>query len=168
MADWAIQPLDRRHDRSAFRCGHVLLDEFLRLRVTQYERRRLGKTIVAVQDGSTRVIGFATLAASAVAFANVPRGLSRTLPSHPVPVVLLARLAVDTDFQGRGIGEALLLDVLERAAALSEKLGVFAVEVVAIDDAAAAFYRKYGFTALLDDERHLFLPIATVRNVLGP
>ena len=67
----------------------------------------------------------------------------------------------------RGIGEGLLLGALERASGLSDKLGVCGVEVVAIDAAAVAFYRKYGFTPLLDSPRHLFLPIETVRKVLA-
>ena len=67
----------------------------------------------------------------------------------------------------RGIGEGRLLEALERAVGLSDKLGVWAVEVVAIDDAAVAFYRKYGFTPLLDSPRHLFLPIKTVGQLLA-
>lgn len=167
MADWTIEPLDRRHDRAAFSCGHAPLDAFLRDRVTQYEKRRLGRTFVALPTGGTRVVGYATLAAGAVSFGNLPPESSRKLPVHPLPVVLLARVAVDRGFQGMRIGEALLLDALERSLALSEQLGIFAVEVRAIDETAAAFYRRYGFTPLLDDERHLFLPIETVRRVLG-
>jgi predicted N-acetyltransferase YhbS len=87
------------------------------------------------------VIGYYTLAAGAVAFEHVPRGGSRKLPKHPVPVVLLARLAVDRSARGKGLGEALLLDALRRAVHLSANLGVHAVRVDALDDAAAAFYR---------------------------
>ncbi len=166
MTDWTIQPLDRRHDRTGFTSGSEALDDFLRARVMQYEKRRLGKTFVATPIGGTRVIGYVTLAAGAVAFENLPGDAARKLPAHPVPVVLLARLAVDIAFQGRGIGKGLLLEALERAVGLSDKLGVWAVEVVAIDAAAVAFYRKYGFTPLLDSPRHLFLPIETVRKVL--
>lgn len=114
-----------------------------------------------------RVVGYATLAAGAVTFGHLPPASSRKLPRHPLPVVLLARLAVDRDFQGKGIGEMLLLDALERSLALSEQLGIFAVEVLAIDETAAGFYRRYGFAPLVDDARHLFLPMETVRRVLG-
>jgi GNAT superfamily N-acetyltransferase len=84
-----------------------------------------------------------------------------------VPVVLLARLAVDASAQGKGLGEGLLLDALQRALDLSAGLGVHAVEVDALDESAAAFYRKYGFTPLLDDPLHLYLPLTTVEQVLG-
>lgn len=124
MADWTIQPLDRRHDRTGFTSGREALDDFLRARVMQYEKRRLGKTFVATPIGGTRVIGYVTLAAGAVAFENLPGDAARKLPAHPVPVELLARLAVDIAFQGRGIGEGLLLEALERAVGLSDKLGV--------------------------------------------
>jgi ribosomal protein S18 acetylase RimI-like enzyme len=76
-------------------------------------------------------------------------------------------LAVDQSAQGKRLGEGLLLDALQRAIDLSAGLGVHAVEVDASDDAAAAFYRKYGFTPLLDNPLHLYLPVATIENVLG-
>jgi hypothetical protein len=100
MVDWTVEPWDRDHDRSGFACGRPSLDDFLRARVSQYEKRRLGKTFVAVPRGQRRVIGYHTLAASAVAFEHLPSGAARGLPKHPVPVVLLARLAVDRSVQG--------------------------------------------------------------------
>ena len=84
-----------------------------------------------------------------------------------MPVVLLGRLAVDQTAQGQGLGETLLLDALKRCLDLSQQLGVHAVEVVAIDSQAKAFYEKYGFVPLLDQELHLFLPLTTVAALLG-
>ena len=167
MADWLIEPLAADHERSAFSCGRPPLDDFLRARVSQYEKRRLGRTFVAVPAGSRRVIGYYTLAAGAVAFEHLPPDASRKLPRHPVPLVLLARLAVDLSAQGRRLGEALLLDALDRSLTLSRHLGIRAVRVDALDEPAAPFYRKYGFRTLLDDDRHLDLPIATIENALG-
>lgn len=162
MAEWAIVPFDREFERSSFSCGQPALDDFIRLRVSQYEKRRLGKTFVAIDSAGNEVLGYHTLAAGAVAFQNLPASSSRKLPSHPVPVVLLARLAVDRKFQGQKIGEGLLLDALHRSKLLSAQIGVHAVEVLAIDESAAAFYRKFGFVPLLDDPMHLFLPIASI------
>ena len=135
--------------------------------MSQYEKRRLGKTFVAVLPGEKRVIGYYTLAAGAVAFEHLPTDIARKLPRHPVPVVLLARLAVDQSRQGQRLGEGLLLDALQRVLDLSSELGIHAVEVDASDDAAVAFYRKYGFVSLQDDIHHLYLPIATIEKVLG-
>lgn len=167
MADWTIEPFGKQHDRAAFTCGQPPLDDFIRARVSQYEKRRLGKTFVAVPPGGTRVIGFYTLAAGAVAFERLPTDAARKLPKHPVPVVLLARLAVDQTAQGQGIGEGLLLDALQRSLDLSASLGVHAVEVDVIDATAAAFYRRYGFVPLLEKPLHLYLPITTIAQFFG-
>jgi GNAT superfamily N-acetyltransferase len=166
VVDWIIEPFGKSHDRSAFTCGKPALDEFLRTRVSQYEKRRLGKTFVAVLQGEQRVRGYYTLAAGAVAFEHLPTVASTKLPKHPIPVILLARLAVDLSVQGQGLGEKLLLDALQRSLDLSDKLGAHAVEVDALDDSAISFYVKYGFSPLLDNPRHLYLPLATIDRVL--
>lgn len=168
MADWRIEPLDRSHDRQGFSCGVPALDEFLTTLVHQYEKRQLGRTYVAVRPQETRVLGYYTLAASSISFENLPVPASRKLPRHPVPVILLARLAVHRAAQGQGLGEALLLDALRRSLDISRSLGVHGVEVHAIDDSAISFYEKYGFVALGDARRHLFLPMETIRKALGP
>jgi predicted N-acetyltransferase YhbS len=167
MDDVQIDPFDKaKHQRAAFQCGQPSLDHFLHALVTQYEKRRLGKTFVAVRRGDPHVVGYYTLASGAVAFEHLPPAIARKLPKHPLPVILLARLAVDQSQQGRGVGEALLMDSLERSVELSKSLGVFAVEVVAIDDHAAAFYAKYGFTALLDDAMHMYLPMNAIEDAV--
>ena len=166
MAKWTIEPFAKHHDRSAFTCGKPALDDFIHARVSQYEKRRLGKTFVAVPEGEKQVIGYYTLAAGAVTFEHLPSEASRKLPKHPVPVILLARLAVDKSAQGMRLGEGLLLDALQRSLDLSASLGAYAVEVDAIDDSAVAFYVKYGFAALLDNPRHLYLPLATIEKLL--
>ena len=140
MSDVRFEKLRRGQDRSAFSCGRAVLDDFLRLRAGQYDRRDLA----------------AILEAEAL-----------RLPRHQVPVVLLARLAVDVSAQGRGLGRDLLTDALVRAWTLSEAVGVHAVEVHALDDAAARFYRRYGFAALRDDDHHLYLTLATIRSNLA-
>jgi GNAT superfamily N-acetyltransferase len=167
MADWRIERLDRSHQRAEFRCGKAPLDDFLRSLVGQYERRNLGRTFVAVRDGEKRVYGYYTLASGSVSFQNLPDAAARKLPKHPVPVILLARLAVDLTLQGKGLGEALMIDALKRCLQLTDTLGVYAVEVDAIDQQAKAFYQKYGFTALVDNELHLYLPTATFRHTVA-
>jgi GNAT superfamily N-acetyltransferase len=116
MDEIRIEPFDKaKHQRSSFCCGEPMLDEFIRAYVTQYEKRRLGKTFVAVRaEDVRRVVGYYTLAAGAVAFAHLPQEVAKKLPKHPVPVILLARLAIDRTVQGQGLGEKLLVDALER------------------------------------------------------
>ncbi|HZY86446.1 MAG TPA: GNAT family N-acetyltransferase [Gemmataceae bacterium] len=167
MADWQIERLDKSHQRGEFCCGKAPLDDFLRSLVSQYEKRGLGRTYVAVKPGEKRAYGYYTLASGAVAFAALPTEVARKLPRHPVPVALLGRLAVDQAAQGQGLGAELLMDALHRCLGLSQSLGLFAVEVVAIDDEAKRFYEKYDFLPLLDAERHLYLPMKTILAELG-
>ncbi len=166
MAEWQIERLDAIHERGEFCCGKAPLDDFMHSLVNQYEKRKLGRTFVAVVVGEKTVRGCYTLAASSITFASVPARISRKLPKHPVPVVLLGRLAVDRTHQGKGLGEELLMDALHRSLTLSENLGIFAVEVLALDHDARDFYLKYGFVSLLDSELHLFLPLKTIEAEL--
>ena len=166
MADWQIEHLERGHGRDAFSCGKPPLDEFIHRLVSQYEKRNLGRTYVAVHPGDKQVLGYYTLASGAIPFQNLPVRSARKLPRHPIPVILLARLALDQSVQGRGWGEGLLIDALQRGPALADKLGIHAIEVDAIDQQAKLFYEKYGFEPLLDNEFHLFLPIATIQSAI--
>ncbi len=167
MGDWQVERLDPTHERGGFSCGKPALDEFLRNLVRQYEKRNLGRTYAAVSPGEKRVLGYYTLAAGSIAFEKVPTSGSRKLPKYPVPVVLLARLAVDRSVQGRGLGATLLTDALARSLSLADEVGLHAVEVDAIDDDAKSFSEKYGFVPLLDAPRHLYLTIATIRKAFS-
>ena len=167
VADWIIEPLSKSHDRDGFSCGMPQLDEFIRTRVSQYEERKLGRTFVAIAIDSRKVLGYYTLASGAVSFEHLPTNASRKLPKHPIPVILLARLAVDLSSCRQRLGEGLLLNTLQRSLDLSVELGVHAVEVDAIDDSAADFYRKYGFVPLLDNPLHFYMPMATIEKALG-
>jgi GNAT superfamily N-acetyltransferase len=162
MADWVIQRLSATHGRAEFTCGNPALDSFIQSLVSQYEKRRLGRTVVATIEGQSRVAGYYTLAAGTVDIACLPASVRKKLPRHPIPTVHLARLAVDLAFRGQGLGETLLMHALQSALETSHKLGAFAVDVVAVDHEAAKFYQKYGFEALMDEEQHLYLPMKTV------
>jgi GNAT superfamily N-acetyltransferase len=162
MAEWRVERIDRSHHRADFQSGQPSLDGFLHTLVLQYDKRRIGRTYVAVEGHDKRVCGYYTLAAGGVSFQNVRAPTTKKLPRHPVPVALLARLAVDRTVQGQGVGRLLLMDALYRCLVLSADIGIFAVEVQAIDETAKSFYEKYGFVPLLDDALHLYLPIATV------
>lgn len=162
MAPPSIVPFDRqRHRRDEFQCGNDGLNEFLQLLVTQYERRKVGRTFVAV-DESNRVVGVYTLSAGRIPHEVLPPQVAKKLPRHPIPTVLLGRLAVDLRYQRSGIGQQLLQDALKKALESHLLIGVFAVEVDAIDARAAGFYQKYGFIPLPSNPLHLLMPIATL------
>ncbi len=164
MAEWQIELLADDHLREAFSCGKIPLDAFIQTQCGQYTRKSIGRTFVAVRPGARTVIGYYTLAASAVELAHLPSALAKKLPKHPVPMVLLGRLAVDQSARGEGLGRDLLADALSRAVRIADELGVFGVHTHTIDDEAKRFYTKFGFTPLLDQERHMLLPIATIRK----
>jgi GNAT superfamily N-acetyltransferase len=161
MGDWRIERLTRAHVRGRFDCGQPSLNDFLGTLVSQYEKRNLGRTYVVVRSTDPEVFGYYTIASGAVAFEHLPGEAAKRLPRHQVPVVLVARLAVDRAVQGQRLGEKLLLDALARSLELSRDLGIHAVVVDALDQQAKAFYQKYLFIPLLDSEFHLYLPIAT-------
>jgi GNAT superfamily N-acetyltransferase len=167
MNDWRIERLDRTHVRDQFDCGKARLDDFVRTLVSQYEKRNLGRTYVAVKAAERRVLGYYTIASGAVSVDSLPASIGKKLPRHPVPVVLIARLAVDRSAQGHRLGEKLLLDAFARALVLSAELGIHSVVVDAIDQEARASYQKYQFVSLLDNEFHLYLPVSTIVEALG-
>ena len=167
-AGWRIERLDRRHDRSAFDCGESSLDDWLKQRAGQYEKKDLSRTYVAVLGDQPRVLGYYAISTHRVSHEALPEEQAKGLPRIDVPVVLLGRLAVDRCAQGHGLGSLLLLDALRRIAHLADQTGIRAVEVDAINESARAFYRKFGFVPLTDDELHVFLPMQVVRKLKLP
>lgn len=132
----------------------------------QGQRRDATRTFVASRHGL--VIGYYTLVAGSVdhvgATPPVRQGLSRRFP---IPICLLARLAVDQAEQGRGLGRGLLLDALRRALQASEQVAIRAVVVDAAEDRAIRFYSSFGFEAAVEDSSRLMVTLADVRAALG-
>ncbi|MBI1370872.1 MAG: GNAT family N-acetyltransferase [Planctomycetes bacterium] len=165
-SSWVIEKLHKRHDRAAFSCGVVELDDYLHRFAGQNEKTGISQHFVAVATaGDSRILGYYALSAGSVAFDLVPDELRKRLPRYPIPVAHIGRLAVDQSMQGQGLGEDLLIDALVRIVRIADELGIHAVEVVAINDSAQRFYLKYGFTPLADDERHLYLPLSAARKL---
>lgn len=164
-SDWILQPIRRDHVRDAFDCGNAGLDDFLRRFARQSEDLAIARTFVAVKPKDLRVRGYYTLRTGQVEVKDLPPAETKRLPRYPVPVIHLARLAVDRAAQGQGLGELMLLDALERALAASRGVAAYAVEVVALDGSARSFYLKYGFMELADDRLHLYLPMRTVESL---
>lgn len=155
-----IEALRRDHERASFSCGVPSLDDYLKRYARQNDEKGISRAFVLVGEGETKIRGYYTLSASSVRFENMPE---RSLPHYPIPTVLLGRLAVDNAYKGQKLGAYLLLDVLRRVVMLSDNLGLFAVEVVALDERARSFYLKFGFTSLRDDPLHLYLSLRQVQ-----
>jgi ribosomal protein S18 acetylase RimI-like enzyme len=164
---WEIQHIRREHKRQDFDCGVASLDEYLRRFARQNDERGIARTRVATEAGELSVLGYHSMRSGAVTFEDLTDDLRRRLPRYPVPVVHLARLAVDRTVQGRGLGEHLLMDALRRSVQVADVVAVHGVEVVAEDERARGFYLAYGFRALVDDRLHLYLSMGAVRRAFG-
>jgi GNAT superfamily N-acetyltransferase len=165
MAAWIIGRLGRTHDRSAFDCGQLVLNDWLKNRASQFDRRDLSRTFVATRPGDSQVLGYYAISTHRVLYEVLPPQESKGLPRLDVPVVLLGRLAVDRSAQRQGLGSLLLVDALRRALQISEHIGIRSVEVDALDEAARQFYLQFGFRPLRDDPQHLLMPMHEIRKL---
>lgn len=152
------------HDVSGFDCGEGALNRWLRHSAGQSQRRDAARTFVVV-SGQRRVIGYYTTLVGAIHHEQASPAVRRGMSKHfPIPVVLVARLAVDVEFHRRGIGALLLRDALARVLAAAEQVGIRAVVVHAISDQAAAFYVRFGFRPLSDEPRTLMITLEELRR----
>ena len=163
---YRIEPLGTRHDRKGFSCGIEALDRSLRTQAGQDLRRRVAACFVLATEGSATVAGFYTLSAASVSLAELPPGIAKKLPRYPVvPAILMGRLAVDSRYQGQGLGEILLMDAFSRC--LKAEIASFAFLVDAKDDRAMSYYRRFGFRRLSTSGRRLFLPMAEIAGLFA-
>ena len=151
-------PLNPSHILSEFHCGEVVLDEWIKNRGLKNHSTGAARTFVVCKHDSLHVVGFYSLATGSVTHAIAPGGLKRNMPD-PVPVIILARLAVDTHYKGQGLGADLLRDAVLRIYRVAENIGVRAIMVQALSDAAKQFYLHHGFFASQTQENILFLRI---------
>ena len=161
----AIKKLDATHDVESFTCGKEPLDLFLKRFALVNQRADGARTYVACR-GST-VLAYYSLAVGAVERADAPRRIGMGLARHPIPVMLLARLAVDRTGQGGGLGKALVKDALLRTAAVADVAGIRALLVHAKDDEAQAWYEALEFEPSPTEPRHLFLLMKGLRAMLS-
>ncbi len=161
---YKIELLTADHDTTSFDCGDGKKNEFLRRYALQNTKGGLGRTFVAVEDGGEiRVYGYYTISSSSVKFENPPNA---HLPRYPLPTILIGKLATDILAQNQGLGTALLFDALKRATRVAEEIGVFLVEIQAVDERARAIYEKRGFTAMDDSPAKLYMNLKKVRKLL--
>lgn len=158
-----IEKLNRSHNVEAFTCGRPELDRFLIRHALQAQQANSSQTYVAL-DGD-KLVGFYTLVAGEVRRADAPERIVKGMPRHPIPLLVLARLAVHTEEQGHGVGAGLLLDALGRVLQVADLIGVRALAVHAKDEQATAFYRHFGFTPSPTDPRHLFMLVKDLRLI---
>lgn len=161
----APEPLNEQHDLSQFTCGKPSLDNWLRKRALSNHRK--GFTAVMVVHDSGKVVGYYSLAPTAVVPATMPRSVRTGQPPNPIPCLLLGQLATDRAWIGHGIGTGMLKHALERCVEAAALIGGRALMVNAVDEEAAAFWLRRGFMPSRDDPMILFRSIADIAASLS-
>ncbi len=164
MALSAPELLAARHDVAQFSCGQPALDHWLKTRALANQEK--GFTVVMVVHDAGRVVGYYGLAPTAVVAAVLPRSIRTGQPPDPVPCLLLGQLATDLACTGRGIGTGLLKHALMRSVAGARLIGGRALVVHALDEQAAAFWRRRGFLPSRDDPLTLFRSLPDIARSL--
>jgi GNAT superfamily N-acetyltransferase len=160
-----VGKLSADHNVDTFDCGQPSLNQFLQRFALVNQKANSAQTYVCCING--KVAGFYSLTVGSVELMSAPLRVSKGLARHPVPVMILARLAVDQSHQGKGLGQALLKDALLRTAQAADLAGIRALLVHAKDEAARQWYESWEFEASPTDSFHLFLLLKDIKALLG-
>jgi GNAT superfamily N-acetyltransferase len=161
----SIEKLRRDHPIDAFDCGQESQNQWLRKHALQNQGAGAAQSYVGLLGGV--VIGYYSLAVGQIEYINAPERLRKGLARHPVPIMLLARLAVDKSWQKKGVGRALLRDAVLRTLQAAEIAGIRALAVHAKDDAARRYYEQFDFEASPADPLHLLVLLKDLRKRVG-
>lgn len=164
MAPLRIEKLSARHDLGDFDCGSEPLNRFLKRYALTSQQAGGSQTYLALFGES--VVGYYTLVVGHVEFDDAAERLRKGLARHPVPVLVLARLAISQENQGQGLGAGLLKDAMLRALQAADIVGIRALIVHAKDDRAKAFYERFNFLPSPTDPDHLFRLLKDLRSLL--
>lgn len=155
-------PLDSSHRLETFDCGKTALTDWLLRHARQAQGSGSVRTFVCCDE--ERVAGYYSLTVGQIDTLEVPERVRRGMGQYPIPLVILARLAVDLDYQGRGLGGSLLQDAAHRAIAVAEHAGIRAMLTHPIDAEAEAFYRRFGFEPAPENDRQLIMLLKDARR----
>jgi len=161
----SIEKLRREHELEGFDCGKEDLNRFLKRHAWVSQQAHGAQTYVLAKG--LRVLGYYSLAAGSVAHDEATVRAKKGLARHPIPVIVLARLAVDASIQGKGIGSALLKDALTRTAQAANAIGARALLVHAKDDEAKAFYQHFTVEPSPGDPYHLLLIMKDLLQIIA-
>lgn len=160
-----IEKLRPDHPVESFDCGRQELNRYLVRYAWQNQQAGAAQTYVGIVGEV--LVGYHTLAVGHVTLEDAPQRLTKGLAKHPVPIMLLARLAIDHHWQGQGIGKALLRDAIQRTLQAADIAGIRAFAVHARDDEARGFYEHFDFMPSPTDPMHLFVLLKDVRRILS-
>ncbi len=159
-----IEKLARHHAVEHFDCGQELLNRFLVRFAWVNQQAGASQTYLGLSDD--QIVGFYTLVVGEVAYEDAPERLVKGLARHPVPIMLLARLAVDKNWQGKKVGAGLLKDAMLRTLQAADIAGIRAFATHAKDESARTFYQHFDFLPSPTDPLHLFLLVKDLRQVI--
>ncbi len=151
-------PLSSHHQIAEFCCGETVLDQWLKQRGLKNQAQGAARTFVLCKEENSQVVGFYSLATGSVNHTEANGSLRRNMPD-PIPVIILARLAIDCAYHGQGLGADLLHDAVLRSYRVAENVGVRALMVHALTETAKRFYLHHGFKSSTTQERTLFLAL---------
>ena len=157
------EPLKKEHHTNQFNCGVSSLDDWLIKRALKNQNEGASRTFVTCCEN--KVVGYYALATGSVERLAAPGSVSRNMP-EPIPVIVLARLAIDAQYHGRRLGSHLLKDAMLRTLSVAQNVGVRCLLVHAISAEAKKFYLSYGFQESPIDPMTLLLPIQHIKNQL--
>ena len=159
--------LTEAHDASSFDCGEPVLDDWLRHRAWHNLQVAASRTYVVCPRGSNRIAGYFALSMGQILAQETTGSMRRNMPKH-IPAIMLGRLAIDRAWQGKGLGSALLSDVVSRSQRASTEVSARLVIVHAISPAAEAFYLHHGFTRLPVESPTLAIDLLKLKNLKNP
>lgn len=161
-----IELLNKKHNRKEFDCGKELLNNYLKNQAGQDVKRKLSACFVMVDNETISIQGFYTLSNNSIPLSSFSEQIRKKLPNSykSIPTTLLGRLAIDKNYQGKGIGKILLIDALKRCYGISTEIGSFGIVVDPIDDEAKNFYGKYDFIELPDSKK-MFIATKTLQEL---
>ncbi len=163
--DRRIEKLRPDHPIEGFDCGREELNRYLLRYAWQNQQAGAAQTYVGVVGAA--IVGYHTLAVGQVTLEEAPERLKKGLAKHPIPIMLLARLAIDHRWQGQGVGKALLRDAMQRTLQAADIAGIRAFAVHAKDEEARRFYEHFEFVPAPTDPMHLFVLLKDVRRMLA-
>lgn len=157
------------HDRESFDCGEQDLNNFIRAQATRLMDAGISKTMVlpasiSLPNGKTPICAFYSISPTSIKREDLPEGIAKTLPRYPIPVFLLAQLAVHNEFKDLGLGKVALVNALEYFHNISAHMPAYAVVVDCLNKNAESFYLKYGFQELCknNERSRMFIPMKQI------
>ena len=166
-------PLDKfLHDRVSFDCGEESLNFFLKTQAAKHMKFGISKTMVMPcshknKNGTKDICAFYAVTPSSIERTSIPKTYAKKLPFYPVPVFLIAQLAVDKSFQNQNLGKITLIKALEFLNQVNEHMPAYAVIVDCVNPSVQKFYTKFGFQVLHEakEKTRMFIPMKTVKEL---